>query len=94
MKIEISYSRAALGFIHKNQNRLTRDKSDGLILKAVRKIYKVSIESVDVKALKGKEGVFRIRKGDIRIVFALDEDGNIVVVSVNVIDYRGNVYEK
>lgn len=93
MNIEIIYSKSALSFLDKNISAITRDESDQLIIKAVKKIYKLSIESVDLKTLKGESGVYRIRKGNIRIVFSLDKDGNIVVVSVNNIDFRGNIYK-
>ena len=62
MNLEIAYSKSALSFIDKNQDTLTRDESDTLIIKAVKKIYKLSIESVDLKALKGEKSVYRIRK--------------------------------
>ena len=94
MTIEIGYSKSALAFFDKNGSKLTREYSDELIIKAIKKIYKISIESIDLKALKGEIGVYRIRKGDIRIVFRLDKNGNIVVASVNEIDFRGSVYKK
>ncbi len=93
MNLEIAYSKSALSFIDKNQDTLTRDESDTLIIKAVKKIYKLSIESVDLKALKGEKSVYRIRKGSIRIIFGLNKNGNISVASVNNIDFRGGVYK-
>ena len=93
MNLEIAYSKSALSFIDKNQDTLTRDESDTLIIKAVKKIYKLAIESVDLKALKGEKSVYRIRKGSIRIIFGLNKNGNISVASVNNIDFRGGVYK-
>lgn len=48
MNIEIGYSKSALSFLDKNQSKLSRNDSDALIIKVVKKIYKISIESVDV----------------------------------------------
>jgi mRNA-degrading endonuclease RelE of RelBE toxin-antitoxin system len=94
MNLEIIYSKSSLSFLAKNTSNITRDESDQLIIKAVKKIYKISIESIDLKALKGEKGVYRIRKGDIRIIFRLDKDGNISVASVNNIDFRDSIYRK
>ncbi|MEK9133114.1 MAG: hypothetical protein AAB606_05425 [Patescibacteria group bacterium] len=47
------------------------------------------IKTYDVKPLKGHKGVFRLRKGRIRIVFAKGEKIGIVIN----IDYRKDVYK-
>jgi len=94
MTIELIYSKASLKFLDNNPSILNRDDCDLLLIKAVKKIYKISIESIDIKRLKGMDSVFRIRKGDIRIIFTLDKDGNVVIASINEIDFRGSVYKK
>ena len=93
MTIEIVYSKAALSFLGKNQQALSRDESDTLLIKAIKKLYKLSIESIDIKAMKGEKGLYRIRKGNVRIVFRVNENGTVIVVSVNAIDFRGNIYK-
>ena len=64
-----------------------------IILKAIKKIYKLSIESIDIKAMKGEKGTYRIRKGTLRIIFRIDANGTLIVASVNEIDFRGSVYK-
>ncbi len=59
----------------------------------MKKLYKLSIESVDIKAMKGEKGVYRIRKGNVRIVFRIDENGTVLVLFVGAIDFRGNAYK-
>lgn len=47
------------------------------------------IGAYDVKPLKGHKGVFRLRKGKIRIVFAKGEKIDIIIN----IDYRKDAYK-
>jgi len=92
MTVEIVYSKASLFFFEKNKQTLSQEESDALLIKGIKKLYKLSIESIDIKAMKGEKGSYRIRKGNVRIVFRIDEKGTIIVVSVNNIDFRGNIY--
>ena len=93
MTIDIIHSKASLSFFDKNKHLLSRDESDALILKAIKKIYKLSIESIDIKAMKGEKSTYRIRKGTLRIIFRIDANGTLIVASVNEIDFRGSVYK-
>ncbi len=93
MTVEIVYSKASLSFFEKNKQTLSQDESDALLIKGIKKLYKLSIESIDIKAMKGEKGLYRIRKGNVRIVFRVDENGTVIVVSVNAIDFRGNIYK-
>jgi len=92
MRVEIVYSKASLSFFEKNKQILSQDESDVLLIKGIKKLYKLSIESIDIKAMKGEKGSYRIRKGNVRIAFRVDENGTIIVASVNAIDFRGNIY--
>lgn len=94
MTIEIVYSKASLSFFEKNKQTLSQDESDALLIKGIKKLYKLSIEAIDIKIMTGEKGIYRIRKGNIRIIFRIDDNGTIVVVSVNAIDFRGNIYKK
>jgi mRNA-degrading endonuclease RelE of RelBE toxin-antitoxin system len=94
MTIDIVHSKASLSFFDKNEHLLPRDECDVLLLKAIKKIYKLSIESIDIKAMKGEKNTYRIRKGTFRIIFKIDANGTLIVASVNDIDFRGNVYNK
>jgi len=91
MNIEIIYSKSSLVFLDTNGDKISRDASDLLIVKAIKKIYKIEVVSIDVKMLKGESGLYRIRKGNIRIIFHIDKNRNVTVVSVNEIDFRGSV---
>ncbi|MBE0496326.1 MAG: hypothetical protein IBX45_07930 [Campylobacterales bacterium] len=93
MRVEIIYSKASLSFLDKNRQTLSQDQSDTLLIKGVKKLYKLSIESVDIKAMKGEKGVYRIRKGNVRIVFTIDENGTVLALFVGAIDFRGNAYK-
>ena len=92
MNIDIVYSKSSLNFLDKNSNKLSRNKSDTLLLQAIKKIYKLEIVSIDIKMLEGLDNTYRIRKGDIRIIFTIDQCSNVTVLSVNEIDFRGNIY--
>jgi len=40
------------------------------------------LESLNIKKLKGREDIFRIRKGRIRIVYRTDQEGNIFILTI------------
>lgn len=90
-KLRIEYQKKPDKFLVKNNisvNELTE-----LIKKAVRKINGKD-ESIDLKMLRGNLlGLFRIRKGDLRIIFHYSDSENIITVIVVNIDFRGSVYE-
>jgi mRNA interferase RelE/StbE len=47
--------------------------------------------SVDVKKLKGDwQGFYRMRKGELRIIFELDFDEHLIYIAR--VDHRGGVY--
>ena len=74
MNPEIGYSRKANRFLEKNPDTMTEKKVDTLIVSATKKIFKIDNPNIDLKKLKGRLKVyFRIRKGDIRIIFSLKE---------------------
>jgi mRNA-degrading endonuclease RelE of RelBE toxin-antitoxin system len=93
MNLKISYSKEADKFLKRNRDNISEDDVDSLIIMAIRKILKIEELPVDLKKLKGKyRGSFRIRKGDIRIVFSLKKE-DTPVAFVQDIDFRGNVYK-
>lgn len=58
----------------------------------MRSILHIEQSNIDLKKLKGiSPAIYRIRKGDVRILFRY-ENGEIIVVHVETIDFRGNVY--
>ena len=46
----------------------------------------------DIKQLQGQKGFFRLRAGNIRIIFRPDRNANKIVIEN--IDFRGNVYKQ
>lgn len=40
------------------------------------------IENLNIKKLKGRDDVFRIRKGEIRIIYRIDIKNNILILSI------------
>ena len=40
------------------------------------------LKNLDVKKLKGREDVFRVRKGKIRIVYRIDGKGDIFILTI------------
>ncbi len=92
MNLEISYSKKANKFLENNTKVLTEEEVDKLIVSAIKKIFKIEKSNIDLKKLKGKlKGYFRIKKGDIRIVFSLNKD-KILKALIHDIDFRGNIY--
>ncbi len=92
MNLKISYSKEANKFLKKNLNAITEDEVDELIISAMKKIFKTEEISVDIKKLRGNhKGSFRIKKGDIRIIFTLRKE-KILTAFIKNIDFRGNIY--
>ncbi len=93
MNLEIGYSKKANKILEKNSKMLTEKEVDTLIVSAIKKIYKIEKTNIDLKKLKGKlKGLFRIKQGDIRIIFSLKKNKALNVL-INDIDFRGNIYK-
>lgn len=78
--MQIQYSRKAVKYINAAD-------------KPTKKRLKEAIEKIpqgDIKKLKGTEGEYRLRVGDIRILFSFEENSIIV----NDIKPRGQVYKR
>lgn len=90
--IEIQYSKHAEKFFAK-QHRLSKEEARELLIKAVRHLTKRELNNIDVKFLTGEmQGLYRIRKGNVRIIFSYHNE-TMIIVTVENIDVRGNVYE-
>lgn len=64
-------------------------EKDRLIMLAVlADIRRLELDRYDVKALKGYKGVYRLRKGKIRFVFAETQSGGVLID----INYRSKIY--
>jgi len=89
MEWEIGFSRQAEKFLAKqhlpDKFVITR------VLKALKKLFHESEESVDIRKLSGAwTGYYRIRSGDIRIIFSFNAHERRVFIEV--VDYRGGAY--
>ncbi len=51
-------------------NRKERERINGLLLK----LYSGDIKNLDIKKLQGREDIFRIRRGDFRIIYRIQDD--------------------
>ncbi|UMX48005.1 MAG: hypothetical protein L7H18_00465 [Candidatus Nealsonbacteria bacterium DGGOD1a] len=55
-----------------------RKAIDGLLVK----MKNGQFDGLDWKKLKGRDGIYRVRKGEIRIIYRLDASGGIVVLEI------------
>ena len=86
------YSKQAEKFLQRNPSQVSQDSVELNVAKAIRKITKEENNNADVIPMKGAfKGNFRVRLGDVRVVFAYLE-GDIRIVDIDTIDFRGNVY--
>ena len=89
--LQIQFERKADKFF--NKGKIDKIEVSDLIIKSVRKLGGID-ENIDVKYLKGElKGYLRIRKGDLRIIYRISEDENLIIVKVVNIDFRGSVYK-
>ncbi len=89
--LEFRFAKSAEKFLAKNSARLTKDEVKKLVKKAVRFLYG-NQENVDMKRLQGYSNeTYRIRQGDVRIIFSLVEGEIIITAIVEEIERRGNI---
>lgn len=94
MIVKIQYEKIAVKFIKKNLLRISKDEIDNLILKAIKKMINKEDVNIDLKKLiDNKNEFFRIRKGDIRIIFSYTKNEEIIVSIVENVGFRGEVYK-
>ena len=92
-QIKITYLKKAYKFLAKNQNKISEEIVDDLLIKAIKKLFFNQDTNIDLKALKGDLlGKYRIRKNSIRIIFSIYEEEVIIEAIVENIDFRGNIY--
>ena len=93
-QIKITYLKKAAKFLKKNQDSITEDTVDNLIILTIKKKVFALDVNIDVKELKGElKGKYRIRKGKIRIIIEIKQDEVIIQSIVEDIDFRGNIYK-
>ncbi|MFH1401549.1 MAG: type II toxin-antitoxin system RelE/ParE family toxin [Parcubacteria group bacterium] len=67
--------------IEKALKRLT-PKERKIIKGILVKIKNQQFNNLDLKKLKGREDIFRARKGNMRIIYRIDKTGNIFILSI------------
>ena len=92
--LKIVYLKKADKFLAKNSSKISKHTVDTLIIKSIKKIYIGEEINVDLKKMSTMDGYYRIRKGDIRIIFQINECDELIISIVETIGYRGDVYKK
>lgn len=82
MQYKIELDKRAVKFISK-QPKLQRER----IFKAIYKLPDIG----DIKAMQGHRNTFRLRVGDYRILYTVDND--VLVVRVIEVGNRGDIYK-
>lgn len=83
MKYKIVFQKAAIKFL-KKQDKKTQNK----LLSAINQLP----SGTDIKRLQGYNNLYRMRIGQIRILYTIDD--NIQIISIENINNRGDVYKK
>jgi mRNA interferase RelE/StbE len=90
--VTVRFSRDARKFLAKHPSLITQECTEIIVTAAVHKLTREEELNIDVKRLQGVlHQFFRIRTGDIRIIFSVEYDV-VHIASVSQIDVRGNVY--
>ena len=76
--------------IEKALRRLT-EKERAWVKAILRQLQAGDVSALRIKKLKGREDIFRVRKGDIRIIYRKDSTGNIFVLTID--RRRENTYK-
>lgn len=67
--------------IEKALEKLTR-KEQGWVKEILERLVSGKREGLDIKKLKGRKDIFRVRKSDIRILYRVLSDGKIYVLAI------------
>lgn len=62
--------------------RKLSEKERGWVKEIVAKIVSNELEGLNVEKLAGHDDIFRIRKGDIRIIFRRDHNGRFFILKI------------
>ena len=91
--IQFNFYKSAEKFLAKNKNLISREDIKESLIKAVYRLNGYSV-NIDLAYLKGALlGKYRIRKGDIRIIFEYFNN-EIHVVNIEEIGFRGDIYKQ
>ena len=92
--IKLTYLKKAIKFLTKHPSVITEDQVDTLVIKFIKKkIYNFDI-NIDFKQMSGAiSNVYRIRKGNVRIIVILEDDEIIIEAIIADIGFRGDIYK-
>jgi mRNA interferase RelE/StbE len=90
----LAYLKKSKKFLDKNQNIITENDVDELVVKFIKnRFYNVDI-NIDYRQLQGTfENTYRIRKGNIRIIAKVLNDEIIIEAIIENIGFRGDIYK-
>ncbi len=81
---KIEFQKSAQKFIAKQP-----PEQQKRLLKAIKGLPEVG----DIKKLQGYKSLYRLRVGDFRVLYRIQNDDEIVIVIIEDIDNRGQVYK-
>ena len=67
--------------IEKALQKLTQ-KERGRVKDILKRLFSGNVRGLDIKKLKGREDIFRVRKSDIRIIYQVTLDKKIVILTI------------
>ena len=88
MAVKIVFRRAA----EKSLDRIPADRRRQIVDRIARLSAGLQNHGLDVRPLAGRPGLFRLRVGDYRVLFSIDEAAE--VVTIELIRTRGDVYTR
>lgn len=89
-RLKIRYSKQALKFLAKQENKVVKRIRQGIAELANKQ------PTTDVKPMQGKrkkDGDMRLRIGSFRIIYNYDEEKGYTILLVLKIDNRGDIYK-
>ena len=93
-EIKLTYLKKAIKFLKKNSALLKEEEVDELVIKFIKKrVYHIDV-NVDFKQMSGAiSDIYRIRKGNIRIIVKLENEEVIIEAIIVDIGFRGDIYK-
>lgn len=67
--------------ISKTLQRLSR-KEKNIIKIVLDKLIASDFDGLDIKKLKSQDGIYRARKGDLRVFYVINNIGKVVIIDV------------
>jgi mRNA interferase RelE/StbE len=93
-ELKLTYLKKAKKFLDKNKSLITESQVDELVIKFIMSRFFGKDTNVDFKQLQGSlENIYRIRKGNIRIIIQVVNDEVIIEAVIEDIGFRGDIYK-